>query len=77
MELQQIIDIVRDVSRLTDSQPYNIKVTEKDGPANIVTSADLAVQQALIARLSSLLPGSHFLCEEEHLDNPEVIDEAE
>ena len=52
MELQQIIDIVRDVSRLTDSQLYNIKVTEKDGPANIVTSADLAVQQALIARLS-------------------------
>ncbi len=76
MELQQIIDIVRDVSRLTDSQLYNIKVTEKDGPANIVTSADLAVQQALIARLSSLLPGSHFLCEEEHLDNPKVIDDA-
>lgn len=76
MELQQIIDIVQDVSRLMDSQLYEIKISEKDGPSNIVTTADLAVQQALIARLSALLPGSCFLCEEEHLDHPETNGDA-
>ena len=40
-------------------------IMEKDGAANIVTSSDIAVQKALISRLSALMPESQFLCEEE------------
>lgn len=42
-------------------------VTEKDGAANIVTEADLAVQHFLQEKLGKLLPGSGFLCEEENV----------
>lgn len=42
-------------------------VTEKNGAANIVTEADVAVQRFLQEKLGRLLPGSGFLCEEENV----------
>jgi len=43
------------------------QVFEKDGVANLVTSADLAVQKYLAKELVALVPGCGFYGEEEHL----------
>ena len=61
--ITSLISIVRQASALMLAG--NFDVTQKDGFANIVTSSDMAVQKFLVARLSELLPGSGFLCEEE------------
>ena len=42
----------------------SFSVTEKEGNVNIVTSADLAIQQYLSVQLSKLLPQSDFFGEE-------------
>lgn len=42
-------------------------ISQKGGYSNIVTSSDLAVQDFLCERLSQLLPGSGFLCEEKQV----------
>ena len=42
-------------------------VFEKSGAANLVTDADVRVQQYLQEKLSRLIPGSGFLCEEENV----------
>ncbi|MDE6317307.1 MAG: inositol monophosphatase, partial [Muribaculaceae bacterium] len=55
--------IVREASSLM-LQPEQIEIKQKGGYENIVTSADIAVQDFLQARLSELLPGSGFICEE-------------
>lgn len=65
MELQTLIDIVKEVSGLVVKSSSDFDIMEKDGVANIVTSSDIAVQKALISRLSALMPESLFLCEEE------------
>ncbi len=54
--------IVREAASLMDN---DFEVTQKDGCANIVTSSDIAVQNFLCERLSEVIPGSAFLCEEE------------
>lgn len=61
--IESLISIVREASAhmLIDS----FDVSQKEGFANIVTSADVAVQEFLRSRLSALIPGSGFLCEEE------------
>ena len=46
------------------ASPDNIQIMQKGGNENIVTSADLAVQEFLRQRLSELLPESGFICEE-------------
>lgn len=61
--IRQLIDIVREASRLMLTETFDID--QKDGFANIVTSCDVAVQNFLQEQLSALLPGSGFLCEEE------------
>ena len=62
-KLQPITDIVIEASglMLTD----NFSISQKQGASNIVTSSDIAVQEFLRQRLSALLPGSGFICEEE------------
>ena len=42
-------------------------VMEKGSEVNLVTSSDLAVQEFLVGRLSGLVPGAGFLCEENDL----------
>jgi len=61
--LRRLTDIVIEASglMLTD----NFSISQKHGAANIVTSSDIAVQEFLRQRLSALLPGSGFICEEE------------
>ena len=61
--IDKIIAIVRAASPLMAS-PDNIGIMQKGGNENIVTTADLAVQDYLRQQLSELLPGSGFICEE-------------
>lgn len=63
--LSSVINIVIDASGLMLTDDFQI--TQKDGAANIVTSSDIAVQEFLCRRLSDLLPGCGFLCEEEDM----------
>ena len=63
--LGKITDIVREASALMKID--SAEVFQKEGYANIVTSADMAVQQLLCRRLGELLPGSGFICEEEDI----------
>lgn len=63
MKIEELIDIVKEASKRMLTENFNIE--QKDGYANIVTSSDVAVQDYLMQRLSELLPGSGFLCEEE------------
>ena len=61
--IERIMDIVREASRLMAS-PDKIKIMQKGGNENIVTSSDIAVQDFLRARLAELIPDSGFICEE-------------
>ena len=64
--IERIIDAVREASALMD-RTGGFEIHDKGARENIVTSSDLAVQHCLTERLSKLLPGSGFLCEEEDL----------
>ena len=57
--INKVIQLVRKASEkmLTDT----FEIAHKEGFANIVTSSDLAVQNALKEGLAALLPGSGFL----------------
>lgn len=65
MIVEKIIPIAREAGKLMSRSGFD--VMEKGTSANLVTSSDLAVQHFLVGRLSELLPGSGFLCEEEDL----------
>ena len=64
ISIQQIIDVVREAGALMD-RSGGFEVHDKGARENIVTSSDVAVQHFLTQKLSALLPGSGFLCEEE------------
>ncbi|MBO7098504.1 MAG: inositol monophosphatase [Bacteroidaceae bacterium] len=63
--LSSVIHTVIDASGLMLTDDF--RISQKDGAANIVTSSDIAVQEFLCQRLSDLLPGCGFLCEEEDM----------
>ncbi len=42
----------------------------KEGPANFVTDYDRQIQEQLIRELREILPDSHFLAEEDHMQDP-------
>ena len=65
MFTERIIPIVRKASGLMVRSGFD--VAEKGSRVNLVTSSDLAVQDFLVERLSGLIPGSGFLCEENDL----------
>ena len=67
MIIDKIIETVREAAGLMVRSGF--EVMEKGSSANLVTSSDLAVQHFLVRRLSELIPGSGFLCEEEDLDD--------
>lgn len=60
--MTQLIRVVRDAAGLMVTDGFEIE--QKEGCANIVTSSDVAVQNFLCERLSELMPGAGFLCEE-------------
>ena len=64
--IESIIDIVREASALMD-RTGGFEIHDKGARENLVTSSDLAVQHCLTEKLSKLLPGSGFLCEEEDM----------
>jgi len=61
--LKKVVDIVREASSLMMVEDYEIEI--KGGFADIVTSVDINIQHLLHERLSQLIPGSGFKCEEE------------
>lgn len=63
--LQSLVNIVLESSQLMQTEDFSI--SQKGGLANIVTSSDIAVQEFLCQRLSALLPGSGFICEEDDI----------
>jgi len=65
--LQQLTHIIKEASSLMSEDDFKVK--QKAGYTNIVTSTDIAVQDFLKQRLTTLLPGSGFLCEEEDIHN--------
>lgn len=67
LTLNELINVVKEASKLMVTDHFD--VTQKDGYSNIVTSSDVAVQKYLCNRLSELLPGSGFLCEEEDMQD--------
>lgn len=65
ISIEAILSTVREASSLMVREGFSIK--EKGSVENIVTTSDVAVQKFLTRKLSELLPGSGFLCEEEDL----------
>ena len=64
--VEQVKDIVKEASKFTRTDSFSI--TEKEGESwNIVTSADVAVQDFLQQKLQTLIPGSGFEGEEKHM----------
>ena len=62
--VKQVKDLVLESAKFTKAGNYSI--TEKEGESyNIVTSADLAVQEFLQKNLMALVPNSGFMGEEE------------
>ncbi|MBO4393186.1 MAG: inositol monophosphatase [Spirochaetales bacterium] len=62
--VEQVKDLVLESAKFTKAGNYSI--TEKEGESyNIVTSADLAVQEFLQKNLMALVPDSGFMGEEE------------
>lgn len=69
MEIQYIIDIVKEASKCMDTTSFEVSL--KNGFSDIVTTSDLAVQEFLCSRLATLLPNSGFLCEEKDIRDTE------
>ena len=65
--LDQVEEIVRQAAQLMVRTGF--EVHDKGTRENLVTSSDVAVQDFLTDKLSRLLPGSGFLCEEEDLND--------
>ena len=65
IDIEDIISIAEEASPLMSREGFSIQ--EKGSVENIVTTSDIAVQDFLTDRLSKLIPGSGFLCEEEDL----------
>lgn len=63
--LNEVITAVKKAAKIALSAHYTIE--SKGDASNIVTSADVAVQNFLRDRLQELIPSSGFLCEENDL----------
>lgn len=63
--LNSLTNIVIEASRLMQTEDFSI--SQKGSVSNIVTSSDIAVQEFLCRKLSTLLPGCGFICEEEDM----------
>lgn len=67
--LDKVVELVKKASALADRS--KITIEEKGSSSNIVTSADIAVQEYLCCELHKLLPQAGFYCEEENLKDTE------
>ena len=63
--IEKVIETVIDAAAIMQQGRFDIMY--KGGVENVVTSSDLAVQHYLTGKLSEVLPGSGFFCEEEDL----------
>jgi len=62
---KSVIKIVKSAASIVKAR--NFEIRQKSTDEDIVTSADVGVQNFLCAELKNLLPLSGFLCEEKHL----------
>ena len=68
---EKILDLLREAGKIVTSAPRGCPeelIHEKGGTFNYVTEYDVAVQRFLEENLSKLVPGAHFLAEEEGED---------
>ena len=74
MDLFALQNKVSEIVRLAAEKYFNTATTiiEKGDAANIVTDADLNVQQFLMENLKDLLPCCSFLCEENDVVNTDT-----
>ena len=63
--IKDIIKIVKNTDGIV--KKHNFTIQKKSTNEDIVTSADIEVQNYLCSELKKLLPSSGFLCEEQHL----------
>lgn len=63
--LKKVIKLTQKAAAMVKDAPFD--VAQKQDPANVVTTSDLAVQRYLREKLTALLPSSRFYCEEEDL----------
>lgn len=61
--IHKIIEIVKDASQIMKATSFEIK--QKGNDSNMVTSADIQVQEYLINHLLPLIPGSNVIGEED------------
>ncbi len=66
---ESLIEITEEVAEAIRSAPF--ETIEKSEAVNIVTTNDIKSQRMLVERLSSLIEGSGFFCEEEELQSTE------
>ncbi len=62
--IENVVRIVRGASSLLTQ---NYEILSKNGYSNIVTTSDFEVQKYLVSKLSSLMPESGLLCEEDDI----------
>ena len=67
--MDSVLSYVKEASAIMEDSHFDVH--EKDGYANICTSADTSIQQLLHRRLSALLPGCGFICEEDDVYDPD------
>ncbi len=67
--LDKVTDIVRESSKIMKDTDFEI--TQKTSACDIVTSADIGVQNYLFDNLKSLIPSAGFLCEEKDISDIE------
>ncbi|MBQ7700213.1 MAG: inositol monophosphatase [Clostridia bacterium] len=68
---EKILEIILDAAKIMTSAPRGCPdelIHQKGGTFNYVTEYDVAVQRFLEENLSKLVPGAHFLAEEEGED---------
>ena len=63
IQIEKVMEVVRQAGTLMVRDGFEIH--DKGSVENLVTSSDVAVQHFLTEKLSALLPGCGFLCEEE------------
>lgn len=65
--LEATVEIIRQASEIVKSEDFTVE--EKSVKEDILTSADIGVQNFLCEKLKKLLPQSGFLCEEKHMSD--------
>ena len=74
MKMRSIQAVVRKAGKMTlEAHVEKDEIHSKTGPANFVTDYDVKIQQFLIEKLSSIIPGCSFFGEEDTTNNSKIV----